>query len=154
MREVTRRDAPLKERYLAAPFILTVERMRSLHQQAEDQDGQPEMIVLHGTVYGREIVALQLGRSELGLADHAAIDRAGSRVPNLKRIGIDQRHPRLYVEQDIGLVDIADKIAALVHGRNGGGEVRGGLVQVAVVESGTPFATFGRVVTREKLNRV
>jgi hypothetical protein len=97
--------------------------VRPLHQQEEEEDGQAEAVVLRRAVHPAEGDALELGRGELRPSHARAVDGAGGGVGDLEAVRVHQRDRAVGGHQDVGLVDVAHHVAALVQRGEGGGEV-------------------------------
>jgi len=78
-------------------------------QELEDQDCQPERIVIDRPECAVQAFALQFGRRELRDAD-----ATGMLDPPLEAVGIDQRHDRAFGYQHAGCIDVADDCAGRV----------------------------------------
>src|SRR5579863_7703344 len=100
-------------------------------QQLEDDDGQPEGIVVCGSRDLRQRYALQLRGCVLGHADSA--EEGLIAVGNLETVGINQRDGGRLRYEDTRLVDIADDAIDSVHGGYRLGDVLCGSNQKAVV---------------------
>src|SRR5262249_46874428 len=70
----------------------------------------------------------------LRFADDATEAAGAGQLGHLHRIGVYQRHQRPAGDEDVAFVEVADDVAAVVQGADGGGEVAGGAEQVALVE--------------------
>ena len=132
--EMSQGDADLEGRRIARPRVPARVRVRAFHEKLENQYGQSKRVMLGHAVDVGEGLVLKLRRRELGRADGAAIDEPRLRIAHLKRVGVNQGHQRGFGDEDVGLVDVADDVAAEVQGPHGGGKVARRAVQVAVVE--------------------
>jgi hypothetical protein len=144
-------DAHLHRQHLGVAVLDALcEGVRPLHQQQEEEDGQPEAVVLGRAVHRVEAGALELGRGELRLPHLGAVDGAGAQVAHLERVRVHQRDRRVVGgDQDVALVDVAHHVAGAVQRVEGRGQARPRPVHPPPVEERRHATARDRVVELE-----
>ena len=127
--EVPLFDAVLERGRFPASLPAAGEGMHAFHQQLVEQHREAETVVRRRAVHAGEVAALEFRRGVFGLAHRAAMHHAVGRG-DLKGIAVPDRDEGVVAHGGVGFIEVADDVAAVVEGMDGGGKIFRGADQI------------------------